>query len=487
MTCNTRRRTVTKGTHLLRSALLALLALAVISGGSLAAGDLFDDDYKDCPHKTRLRDGQISDLAVARDADEADEVNVSWAATDPATWGLGGNAYSTSLVVILNDGSNNTETLSLGSKKTTFDGVDTGEEVTVQMAIVVDTPDGKYLISDILEQSIKQSLTKPVFSTGWNRITGTADATANVAETSSTHGWQLATASIAAGKMYYVGYNANFSNIKSDDSRLLTNPTTARLRIGLAHQVETDGQRDDVDFEAYVIRITEKGGDVVSEGDDVSTVASNYGTTRIQYDNDATSETPEDIEAFDNVLVVTGIFGADAASNPFDADTGLIGDYALSNVRIVNGDTSPAMHNATLTHTATGGTLAAPTSGLSWTGIRHLTGGDNPTTPGDPRGGTPATIVGVVYAMPPDEHRDFPVDTLSTDTSYIITAWAINDDNEVISPTASLEVRPHDTDQSTSASDFTYFRNDPSAGATATIDASTTALSYVTTAFTVHE
>ena len=80
---------MTKGTHLLRSALLALLALAVISGGSLAAGDLFDDDYKDCPHKTRLRDGQIADLSVNRDSDEEDEVNVAWSATDPATWGLG--------------------------------------------------------------------------------------------------------------------------------------------------------------------------------------------------------------------------------------------------------------------------------------------------------------------------------------------------------------------------------------------------------------
>ena len=170
MTCNTRRRTVTKGTHLLRSALLALLALAVISGGSLAAGDLFDDDYKDCPHKTRLRDGQIADLSVNRDSDDEDEVNVSWAATDPATWGLGPNAYSTSLVVILDDGSSNTETLSLGSKKTTFDGVDTGREVTVQMAIVVDTADGKYLISDILEKSINQSLTEPSFSGSWYRI-----------------------------------------------------------------------------------------------------------------------------------------------------------------------------------------------------------------------------------------------------------------------------------------------------------------------------
>ena len=58
---------MTKGTHLLRSALLALLALAVISGASFARGDLFDDDYNDCPHNTRFRDGQIADLAVARD------------------------------------------------------------------------------------------------------------------------------------------------------------------------------------------------------------------------------------------------------------------------------------------------------------------------------------------------------------------------------------------------------------------------------------
>ncbi|MYC62275.1 MAG: hypothetical protein F4X16_05500 [Caldilineaceae bacterium SB0661_bin_34] len=474
--------------------MLALLALAVISGGSLAAGDLFDDGYKDCPHKTRLRDGQIDDLSVSRDSEEADEVNISWTATDPTTWGLGSNAFRTSLVVILDDddGDPVTKTLSLGARSTTFDEVDTGTEVTVEIAIVVDTADGDYLISDIIRKSINQSLTKPAFSSGWNRITGTADVTANVAATSSTHGWQLATAPIAAGKMYYVGYNANFSNIKSEDSRLLTNPTTARLRIGLAHQVETDGQRDDVDFDAYIIRITDEDGDVVSEGDDVPTAESEYGVARIQYDNDATTDTPEDIEAFDNVLVVTGIFGADADSNPFDADTGLIttaDNYALSNVRIVNGDISPAMHNVTFgaARTAAGGTLDAPTDGLSWTGVRHLTGGTAPTTAGEPRTGTPAPIIGVVYAMPPDEHRDFPVDTLSSDTTYTITAWAINDDDEVISPTASLEVRPHDTDQSTSAATFTYFRNDPGGGATATIDASTTAFSYITTAFTVHE
>ena len=48
--CDTRRYTTTNGSRLLGSALLALLVLAVISGGSWAGGDLFDDDYSDHQH-----------------------------------------------------------------------------------------------------------------------------------------------------------------------------------------------------------------------------------------------------------------------------------------------------------------------------------------------------------------------------------------------------------------------------------------------------
>ena len=48
------------------------------------------------------------------------------------------------------------------------------------------------------------------------------------------------------------------------------------------------------------------------------------------------------------------------------------------------------------------------------------------------------------YADPPHEHRDFPLDILTSDETYTITAWAVNDDNEVLSPKATLKVHSVD-------------------------------------------
>ena len=403
---------MTKGTHLLRSALLALLALAVISGGSLAAGDLFDDDYKDCPYQTRLRDGQIADLTVARDSDDADHVNVSWSATDASVWGLGSNAYNTSLVVILDDGDLNTKTLALGSRKATFEGIETGKSVKVQLAIVVDHADGDYLISDILEQSINQSLSKPAFMADVMQVTRAAVAAA---------GGNAAVPEVARktkGTMYYVGYNENFGNYKAD--ALNTMPSTARLRIGLAHSPdETDGERDDVDFDAYIIRITDEDGDVVSEGDDVATMKSSYAMGR-------------------NRLV----FGTVGDTGFL---TGLASRNMFSNVRINDGGTirasvqdkdssgpQPDVYNSEASDATavengfTAATVAPSTIGLSY--VRPATG----------------TTRGTVYAELPNEHRDFPVDVLSSDETYTFKAWAIDEDRVVISPVASLKVRPID-------------------------------------------
>ena len=398
---------MTKGTHLLRSALLALLALAVISGGSLAAGDLFDDDYKDCPYKTRLRDGQIDDLSVNRDSSDEDHVNVSWTATDPATWGLGSNAYRTSLVVLLDDGSTKDATLSLGSKKTTFEGVETGKEVTVQMAIVVDTADGKYLISDILETSINQSLTEPSFSAAVKLVTTAAAEGPPVVEERLTD---------TGGTMYYVGYNENFGNYKADTYSFHTRPRTATFRIGLAHAVddkgmlkETKAERDDVDFDAYILRITDEDGDVVSEGDDVKSTESKYG---------------ENNRLVFGVLGTAGTAGATATSS-----------VKFQNVRLDDGAKAAVFDGGTPpTGTDTGGaaitftpTVIAPLG----VGLSYIA----------PAAGTGAADL---FAPAPDEHRDFPIDTLSSDVTYTITAWAINEDDEVISPVASLEVRPID-------------------------------------------
>ena len=401
---------MTKGTHLLRSALLALLALAVISGGSLAAGDLFDDDYKDCPHKTRLRDGQIADLSVNRDSDDEDHVNVSWSATDPATWGLGSNAYSTSLVVILDDGSSNTETLSLGSRKTTFEGVDTGVEVTVQMAIVVDTADGKYLISDILEQSINQSLTEPSFSATVMRVAtafadqGNTDPADDVAEVLQE----------TPGTMYYLGYNENFGNYKEDTYSFTTRPDTARLNIGLAHSAnENDDERDDVDFDAYILRVTDEDGDVVSEGDDVASKPTSYlatanrlvfGVLTIAADGTTRMNTTK----FSNVRIDDGAQASVQDSGPQPGATTIADGTAVAGAYTLRAGTTPA---------GIGLSYIAPDAG---------------------------TVLGSLFASVPDEHRLFPTDALSSDVTYTITAWAINKDDEVISPVASLKVRPID-------------------------------------------
>jgi len=451
--------------------LLALLALAVISGGSLAAGDLFDDGYKDCPHKTRLRDGQIDDLSVNRDSDDEDHVNVSWSATDPATWGLGPNAYSTSLVVILDDGDSNTKTLSLGSRKATFEDVETGVEVTVQMAIVVDTADGKYLISDIIEKSINQSLTEPSFSGSWHRIRATTDVRlkgltadttptleARTAEVLLQRDFQYDSEMIANGAMYYIGYNENFANYRAGTASYSHSPTTQRLRIGLAHSTnETGGERDDVDFEAYIIRIVDSDGDVVDEGDDVATFKTNYGTapTAVQYDTDGPDATGAGTTGFKTVgrkLFIADLTAGNSAADPATFPGGLTfadqrTSLALQNVRISEGsddftvgmhlDSSLARTNTDVTPTSLSivkvGVSEAPTQAATETAQ---------AAPGEPTVIGGALAAGDVYANPPDEHRDFPIDTLSSDVTYKITAWAINEDDEVISPVATLTLRP---------------------------------------------
>ena len=412
-----------QGRHRLRCALLALLAWALLSGGSLAAGDLFDDDYQDCPHKTRLRQGQIADLTLARDAEEETEVNVSWAATDPTTWGLGANAYRTSLVVLLQDGVNplQAKTVSLGTRKQTFTDVATAAKVTAQLAIVVDTAEGDYLISDILEASVNQSLTAPSFSSKFLQVVTASNG-------DLTNLTDPETREVPKGTFYYVGYNQIFGNYKAATG-LITWPRTPRLRIGLAHGGEDDDAREAVDFEAYHMRITDASGDVVSGADDVATVGSleNYRSLHLaRLGSYGRSLAPSWVSVFVPVLHV-GNSPANLADN----------ERTFGNVRINDGgNITVALQDAPAAEIPFTPVSSQTTNGIAWVSPASL---------------LPVTMqtlhsrsVGHVFVMAPDEHRDFPDDVLSSDETYTVTAWAVNDKGTVSSPVASLKLRPKD-------------------------------------------
>ena len=414
---------MTHARHWFRSVLLALLALALLAGGSLAAGDLFDDDYRDCPHRTRMRDGEIADLSVARDAEEADEVNVAWTATDPATWGLGPNAYRASLVVILDDNDGDdpvAKTLSLGSRKTTFEGVAKGKEVTVQLAIVVDAAEGDYLISDILEQRVNQSLSAPSFTRDWI-IKGRHDCFGdNLAHFVDIPYPEL-------GQFYYIGYNENFANYRPGTAVYNHRPETPRLRIGLAHGGEDDDARDDVKFDTYLLRLVDEDGDVVPEGDDVPMTMAGYGQEHF-----APFRPIADCPAglYDRALILdvnyanTGLLVTSAADRAAFAARG-----PVSNVRINDG-----------------GTIAKPMyqqiGRLYWDLVPGaISDGVHPyENIVAHRVGTPGHDD--VHVPPPDRHRDFPVDTLTSDRTYTIEAWAVNEEREAISPRTTLKIHP---------------------------------------------
>ena len=407
-----------------RSALLALLALALLAGGSLAAGDLFDGDYADCPHKTRMRDGEIADLTMARDAEEADEVTVSWAATDPATWGLGANAYSTRLVVILDDkdGDPITKTLSLGTRKVTFDEVATGTEVKVQMAVVVDTAEGEYLISDILEASVHQSLSAPSFSSDWI-VKGVGDCWAAAFPRADIPMPDL-------GALYYLGYNENFANYRPGTAVYNHKPATPRFRIGLAHGGESDDARDNVDFDTYLLRLVDEDGDVLPEADDVPMTMSDYEKSHY------------------------APFRPDSRCPPALHDSAIVLDLDYTNTDLTSDLNTDARDRANLTARGPifnvrindGGTIAKPMYqqvGRYYWSLASGTISDG-VHPWDkivahdidaPQGGE-------VYAPPPDRFRDFPIDILTSDRTYTLEAWAVNEDREVISPRTTLTLHP---------------------------------------------
>lgn len=432
-----------------------LLALITASGASFAGGDLFDDDYFDCPARTRLQGGQIADLTVSRDSDDADEVNISWTSTDPGSWGLGSNTFNTFFVLLLDDddGDPMSQSLSLGLNKTTFDGVKTGAEIRVEMAIVVGTAEGDYLISDILREETSQSLGTPSFSGKWHQLLQTPqtddDAWVTPDADPIAPGHQYTFEEVGGSGLYYIGYGQNFTNYRKGTAATSQSPETPRLRIGLVHAAEIDDDAlDNVDFDSYLIRIVDSDGDVVTEGDDVPTTATDYGFGPDTSADDSSMQTLNKLWIHDLNISLYPTFSdsgtviisrtgtlAYVSNFVFNASTHQDTGIMLSNVRIRDGShTTQPMHQLPSNILSRGTPREVTPDAISR--MKVSTSGNGLTSR--------YRDAGQVFANPPDAHRDFPIDTLASDDTYNISAWAVNDDGEVVSPVAKLKVYPTD-------------------------------------------
>ena len=98
--------------------------------------------------------------------------------------------------------------VSLGTRQVAFDGIETGRKVKVQLATVVDRVDGGHVVSDILEQTINQSLTKAVLHDRFHAGDG---------HRRYQHGerQRVKTGNVTMGAMYCVGCNGNFGNYRA--------------------------------------------------------------------------------------------------------------------------------------------------------------------------------------------------------------------------------------------------------------------------------
>ena len=183
-------------------------------------------------------------------------------------------------------------------------------------------------------------------------------------------------------------------------------------------RVDRVGLGADVDFDTYIMRITDEGGDVVPGADNVTTLpsASSYA----------------------------GVFsvGRDVSVSSLTDD-----DRVFSNVRINDGGKiSVAIHNLSSLPFTARNPVTPSSQGLSFVAVDSI------------------PLFGVA-ARKPNAHRDFPIDVLASDETYKFTAWAVNDSGEVISPVASLTVRP--IDKKANISSITDYAN-PAPGAQVT-------------------
>ncbi len=407
------------------TALLAVAILTLIIDTSFARGDLFDDDYSDCPSRIRLSEDQITSLTVSRNPEARSKVDVSWTATDPDTWGLGPNVYNTLFAIILDDKVNDPveKTASLGTRSVTFDKVATHAKAEVQMAVVVAGESSDFVASDIIQANLVESLDEPLerpsFSSSWRYQE--IDNNRNLVATESPD--------IPNGAFYYIGYNHGFVNYLATGDDVVTNPTSPRLRIGLRHEANTDSESlDMVDFKSYRIRILDENGDQVSAS--VTARSDSVGSGYV-------IRLPDTDARFPGGIVQLGFY----------LPRRLVGaDKTIYNVRVQDdGVVFPASSTDELalvddllsfirdewTQRLIAGSTEVQDAIFTELAYFHVTRSD----------GANLYFQNYFHAPTPDEHADFPVDVMDSSETFTVEAWAVNQVGDALSPKATLKVR----------------------------------------------
>ncbi len=478
---------------------LLLTAFSALGGGTWA-DDAFDDDYRDCPAHSRL--DAFDNLRVTRgeEADELDvswdQIDLA------ALGLLGDRRrFDTEITVIAEGpGDDIVRRAPLGETDVTFDNIAQASDWQFSAALTdiagyvishiatadftagldkpklfdsfyyvsaaassLDDDDEEYLKGSGRDLQLKHALDKKVIKKH------------------------------DKGTFYYLGFNHNFDNYYVDTG--MTNPANPKFRIGLVHDLDIDPA--DANFDHFRLEIRDDRGDDVlgfratttsdsaTYGDDTVIVFGSVGTgraARTQYNMASVDAAIYDAdERFTNIKTANTIDAdeggrldavhalTDANWRPYFDEGGSDNDngpqvYAQA-PKMWEGDTTLTLSIPSSTYVQTEVFSAGPPPGFQsedrYSFMLEVTAGTELERNLSYANLMPAYMLGAegaatgllasvnipyhnnggirrLFARAPDEYYDVSPSALRDDGSYTITVWAENDDDEIISPPATL-------------------------------------------------
>ena len=221
---------------------------------------------------------------------------------------------------------------------------------------------------------------------------------------------------VSIGSFHYLGFNDLFDNWYSDGG-VPTKPSSPRFRVGLQHgNGELDP--DEANFTNYRIVIEDSSGDLLGYQAETVNAKRTYGGNKIVF---STVFTAAGAVAADADFLIRGAAGVGVLFVPTSVD-----DFA--NLRLSNKVSERAV-SPYYERSWTSAQITGTRTDLS-VGNVGLVDAENDVFPAE----------NVLYVDAPVEYFDFPSNVFESDGSYIIKAWAEDEDGTRISPQARIKV-----------------------------------------------